>query len=344
MARVRSAVMALVLVLLVAASAVAQESGDAGAFRLAFGSCMRQDRPAPVWEAVVALKPDAFLFLGDNIYGDTTDMAVMRAKYAQLAAVPAFARLRAATPVLATWDDHDYGANDAGREFPMRAESRAEFAAFFGLDPATLGDGTLGVYHAKTLGPADLPIQVILLDTRTFRSPLKKDGKRIVPNDDEDATILGEAQWVWLAEQLQRPAKLRVIASSIQFVADGHRYEKWANFPRERRRLLDLIAETKAHGVVIVSGDRHSAEIMRLDDTPFGYPLIDATGSALNQARGVDDPPSPMRVGEVFPRANFGVLTVDPAAADPTVTLDIRDEAGAVVNTVSVRLSELVVE
>ncbi len=61
--------------------------------RIAFGSCARQDKPQPIWDAVVATKPDIYLSLGDNIYGDTEDMAVMKKKYDQLAAIPGWQKL-----------------------------------------------------------------------------------------------------------------------------------------------------------------------------------------------------------------------------------------------------------
>src|SRR5438094_6137873 len=82
--------------------------------RIAFGSCARQDKPQPIWDAVVAVKPDIYLSLGDTIYGDTEDMAVMKKKYDQLAAIPGWQKLKKTCPILATWDDHDYGVNDGG--------------------------------------------------------------------------------------------------------------------------------------------------------------------------------------------------------------------------------------
>ena len=81
----------------------AELSGRALPRRIAFGSCARQDKPQPIWDAVLASEPDLFVFLGDNIYGDTRDPTVLRAKYAQLAAQPGFKRLRERVPVLATW-------------------------------------------------------------------------------------------------------------------------------------------------------------------------------------------------------------------------------------------------
>ncbi len=99
--------------------------------RIAFGSCAGQDQPQPIWEQIINLRPSLFLFIGDNIYGDTEDMNVMQAKYAKLAAVPGYRRLLATCTVLAAWDDHDYGVNDGGAEYPKRVESQQGFLHFF---------------------------------------------------------------------------------------------------------------------------------------------------------------------------------------------------------------------
>ena len=48
----------------------------------------------------------------------------------------------------------------------------------------------------------------------------------------------------------------RLIASSIQVVAEDHGWEKWMNLPHERERLYRLIRETGAEGMVFLSGDR----------------------------------------------------------------------------------------
>ena len=98
---------------------------------IAFGSCANQERSQPIWDAVVASRPDLFVFLGDNIYGDTADMNLLRAKYAQLGAKAGYQRLQATTQVIATWDDHDYGGNDFGAEYPQKAASRQIFLDFF---------------------------------------------------------------------------------------------------------------------------------------------------------------------------------------------------------------------
>jgi len=308
--------------------------------RIAVGSCVRQDRPQPLWEAVAAFKPDVLLMLGDNIYGDTADMAVLRAKYAALAEQPGFAALRARVPIVAVWDDHDYGANDAGREYPRRAESQQVFLDFFGFPANAPVRTQAGIYRAHVAGPAGRRVQFICLDTRYHRSPLTETPKALrVPGDgpyeptrDPDATVLGAAQWEWLAGVLREPADLRIVLSSIQVAATEHHHEHWGNFPAERARLLRTIRGSGAAGVIVVSGDRHAGEISRVPPGPeaLAYPLYDLTASSINQPKRLDcpDEPNRLRVGPWRRGVNFGTIEIEWEASPPAVTLAVRDEQG----------------
>jgi len=217
-------------------------------------------------------------------------MNVMRRKYAKLAAMPGFQTLRNACPILATWDDHDLGANDAGSDYPMKEESQKIFLDFFGDPAESPRRRRPGVYDARVIGPEGKRVQIILLDTRYFRSsPLTPNPRAstsagpYVPNPDPNTTILGGDQWRWLAEQLKVPAEIRLVVSSIQVVAEDHGWEKWMNFPHERARLFKLLHETGAEGVILLSGDRHLAELSMID-AGAGYPIYDLTSSGLNQA------------------------------------------------------------
>ncbi|MCI0461457.1 MAG: alkaline phosphatase D family protein [Gemmataceae bacterium] len=342
----------IVLVLLAALSAlpVSARAGEPGKplSRIAFGSCAHQDRPQPIWDKVLAVRPDLFLFVGDNIYGDTKDMAVLKAKYDKLGAVPGYQKLLKACRVLATWDDHDYGWDDAGSDYPRRVESQQIFLDFFGVARDSPRRQQEGVYHAEVYGPPDKRVQVILLDTRYHRSPLKKQKVPrgtgpYVPNPDRKATMLGEAQWKWLEQQLRVPAKLRLLASSIQVVPEDHGWEKWTNLPHERERLYKLIRDTKAGGVVVLSGDRHLAELSVMD-AGIGYPLYDLTSSGLNQgyvkgwrAQEVNR----HRVATMNMGHNLGLVAIDWGRPDPVVSLQIRDEAGDVTIQQKVPLSVL---
>lgn len=339
----------LVLIALAGGSAWADDAAVV-LHRIAFGSCAQQDRPQPIWEAILESKPDLFLYIGDNIYGDTDDMAELQAKWDVLGRQPGYERLRKNVPIYAVWDDHDYGKNDAGAEYPKKRQSQRIFLDFFDEPLESPRRSREGLYGSRMFGPENQRVQVILLDTRYFRSPLKKTADKAepgegirgpyLPNLDADATLLGEVQWRWLEERLKEPARLRIIASSIQVIANEHRWEKWGNFPRERRRLLDLLHKTRANGVILVSGDRHQAEISRLTGA-VDYPLYDVTASSLNQPGKWHNEINPHRVGLVWFAENSGLIDIDWTAADPVIRLQVRDVDGNVVLQTRTRLSEL---
>ncbi|NNC86865.1 MAG: alkaline phosphatase family protein [Akkermansiaceae bacterium] len=314
--------------------------------RIAFGSCAKQDKPLPVLRAAIAANPDFFVFLGDNIYGDTDDMDVLKAKYAVLGAKPEFRALREAMPLHAIWDDHDYGRNDAGKEYPMKEASKEVFLDFWGEPAGTARRGRPGIYASHRWERDGRVLQLVLLDTRTFRDPLRRNPKknREAPfkNDyrtdpDPAKTFLGAAQWKWLEGEFRKPADLRVVATSIQFGHEYNGWESWTNLPAEHARMIELIRGTRANGVVFISGDVHWGEIS-VRDVEGGYPLHDVTSSALNQTW---DPiePNKFRHGKFMRDPNFGLLVVDWEKG--TLAMQIRGEDGQVAVGKSVRLAEL---
>ncbi|MCP3917430.1 MAG: alkaline phosphatase family protein [bacterium] len=314
---------------------------------VAFGSCARQDRPQPIWDTIRAHEPDLFLFIGDNVYADLKtvpeDPAQIAEAYAALATLEPWQRFRAAVPVLATWDDHDYGKNDAGVEWALKGASQELFADFFDAPEDSPLREREGIYDVHLLGPTGHRVQVILLDTRTFRDPLtrKPQGSdlpgRYVPG--EVGALLGEAQWTWLEEQLAVEADLRIVCSSIQFVAGEHGWEGWANFPHERTRMLELIARRSASGVCFVSGDRHLIELSCQTDAGAPYPVWDFTSSGLNQADAQVSEPNRYRVGPVLRTTNFGLIRIDWATRG--LTFEGRGAEDQVLLSQEVALDEL---
>jgi alkaline phosphatase D len=316
------------------------DAGDAPVQRIGFGSCAHQDKPQPIWDAVLAAKPGVFLLIGDAIYHDVVidksrKNETLADKYARLNAQPSFKKLRQSCPLLGTWDDHDYGLDDAGAEYPKKKESQTAWLDFLGVPAESPRRQQPGVYNAHILGPPDKSVQIILLDTRYFRGPLKKRAKYIPsegayePNLDATVTMLGETQWQWLDEQLRKPAKVRILCSSIQVVAQDHHHEKWQNLPHERERLFKLIHDTGAAGLFCISGDRHLAELSMMD-AGIGYPLYDLTSSGLTQAaskwRKLEI--NRHRVMTMNVGNNFGMILIDWSRADPRISLQARDEAG----------------
>lgn len=326
-------------------SASASANPDKVIERVLFGSCIKQEQPIPIFETILARKPDVFVFLGDNIYADTTDMAVMREKYAKLGDNPGFKRLAESSEILATWDDHDYGVNDGGADYPKRAEAQREFLDFWNVPADSPRRDREGVYDAKIYGPAGKRIQFITLDTRYFRSPLKTGERRVggkyYPDESPKLTMLGDAQWKWLEEQLRQPADLRIVSSSIQFVAEAAGQETWSNLPRQRQQLLDLVTKTKANGVVFISGDRHWSDLSAQTDDGAPYPIYDLTSSALNQIhpRGTPTENTYRIIEETYHQPNFGEIIIDWEKGE--LTLQIRDIEGKVRIEKGVELREL---
>ncbi len=331
----------------------AEEIFPQGLERIAFGSCALQSQPQPIWEAIVKAAPQVFLAAGDNIYGDTTDMAVLREKYAQLGAKPGYQALRRSCSVLATWDDHDYGVNDGGAGYSRKVESQQAMLDFYEVSADSPRRHRPGVYESYRYGPEGRRVQIILLDLRYFRSQPAKDHRSAeekarlhlvgwyVPHSDPNVTVLGEAQWAWLEAQLRLPAEWRIVVSSFQVIAGEKGMESWGCFPAERRRLYDLIGRCGAAGVVMLSGDVHFSEISRTDEGP--YPLYDFTSSGLtNSSPAWAAAVNPHRVSELaYAKPTFGLLQFDWRGSDPALTLEARGLAGEVAFSRKLRLSEL---
>ena len=315
--------------------------------RIAFGSCLHQERPQPIWNAVIATKPQLFVMMGDNVYGDFKDAGAreLRAAYAAQLRHAEFSKARAVLPFHATWDDHDFGSNDNGADFAFKAQARALFNDYWSVRGERAERP--GVYDSLAFGPSGKRVQIILLDLRTFRSAWKEKPKGTaspgpyVPDIDAGKSMLGAQQWAWLEAVLRRPADLRVIVSSIQVIADGHGFERWGNFPLERERFFQLIGSTGAKGVVLLSGDRHYGSLYKKSDG-VPYPLVEMTSSALN----LPLPPkyrieagTPERIGEGYRLENFGTLKIDWAARK--LALSLHGVTGAEVASISVPFSDL---
>lgn len=140
------------------------------------------------------------------------------------------------------------------------------------------------------------------------RKAIGKVGK-YAPNADAGAALLGEPQWQGLGQQLKAPAELRLIVSSTQIIANEKGMDEWGVFPRERQRLFDLIRETGAKGVLLLSGNVRFSEVSRWDGG--SYPLYDFTSSGMTHVNPeYAAAPNRHRVAGRFVDHNFGLLEI----------------------------------
>ncbi|MCU0824788.1 MAG: alkaline phosphatase family protein [Leptospira sp.] len=343
----RYPLLSVVLLLVFAFQNVHSEPNPkSNSLKILFGSCLHQDRPSPILETITKETADYFFLLGDNIYFDTEKAEEKRFAYIKLDENPFWKVLSEITNIRSTWDDHDYGVNDSGGEYSDKAKSRELFLEYLAKHhPKNISLGNQnkeGIYFSEGIVWKGKSIGFVFLDTRFFRSPLKRTlasyflGRKYYrENDDPQATILGEEQWVWLKGVLEKKFDLLLLVSSIQVLATGHPFEKWQNFPKERERLFELLENSNAREVLILSGDRHIAEIYQLQ---LGKKtLTEITSSSLNLP--LKHLPleysSEFKIGKSFDFENFGRVTLTESDEGVRYLAEILDLNANVVLSIS---------
>lgn len=302
-------------------------------FIVSFGSCNKQDKPQFLWNSMAKQNPDIFIWGGDNIYADTEDMAKMKADYKAQLENPDYASFlkHINYKVFGTWDDHDFGKNDAGEEWAYKAESQQLFLDFMGVDSLDARRSREGIYHAEIFEKNNQRIKLISLDTRYFRSSLQKNSlnkKRYAPWQNGEGTLLGEAQWEWLENELATStADYHIIVSSIQVWSDEHGFETWGNFPHEVEKLKQLLSLHQPKNLVILSGDRHISEFSSQEIENYDYPIFDFTSSGLTHAyTRFESEPNEDRVKEVVSTESYGILKYD--FKNNSILMEMRNEEG----------------
>ena len=322
-----------------------ESDGEPDMVRVAFGSCVSQRKNQNVWEQIAEKDPHVFIMMGDGVYpehepGPLSTLDAIRSAYRQACRCVALNRFRERIPVAAIWDDNDYGGIDIGRTFAQKYESRDLFLDFWAsASESSLRRRDSGIYASWELGRPEKRIQIIAPDLRFSRSEwavadldttIARQLRGLGPYEptrDSGATMLGETQWVWLEDCLRRPAKLRLLVSSIQLIPGDRGWECWSNFPAERERLFSLLSPPAVGPVIVLSGDAHYAEISRLDEGGRRGPLWEFTSSGLTEHWPTPGPNS-YRIGPAYTQPNFGILTVDWRPASPRLTVDIYGTDG----------------
>ena len=304
--------------------------------KIGFASCLNQEKKMPIFNTIKAEGFDLFLMMGDNVYGnsESDDLKELNAAYNEQR--QNFDKLDFDFPIEAIWDDNDYGLGDGGKEYHLKYKSKELFLDFWNVsanDPRRKRDG---LYHEITKDFKGKSIQLLFLDTRTFRDNLKPSddkgaaGKeRYIPFLDSTLTMLGDAQWQWLAQRMSVTIDYRFIISSIQFLAIGHGWECWNNLPYERQKLINLIDKSNIEHTVLLSGDRHRGGLYQLK-TKTNKIISEMTSSSLNVPYSNSEEPGPLRVGGTYSRENYGVIQLD--ELQDSISVSLKNIKGEVVN------------
>lgn len=295
--------------------------------RIAFGSGIDQEKPLPILSAVLARKPQAFIIVGDAVRAyveepgtgaPVTSPLLIAAAYGALGDNKDFKKFRTGLPLLGTWGAHDYGQPGAGKSFSFQTASKEAFLQFYGLSEGSERARRDGVYGAYVYGPEGSRVQVILLDTNTFR--------------DGANALLGEAQWGWLEQQLIAAADVRLLVSPMPVLAEAGAGAGWSALPGERARLLEVLRRTDAKNLVILSGDGQAGAIYK-DEKTLSYPLFEVASAGLNSAPAAAPPADPARIDQAYTDENFGAIDIDWQAR--SINLELRDKSGNLIRGVS---------
>ena len=295
-------------------------------YKIAFGSCLDQENPQPIWNSVYKEEIDSFIFLGDNVYGDIPSGKLNKMHEAyklQAEMIPSWLFKKNVEMI---WDDHDFGENDGGSSYPLKHEAKKLYLDFWEIPNDDIRHQRDGIYTNKLIYIDNFIINLILLDTRYFRSDLKKT-KGVKPvylkNEELNATILGYDQWSWLLEVMKVKSDLTIIATSIQLLPTEHRFEKWSNFPSDHLKLKKLL-KSHSHPIIVISGDRHQGAIYNDEN------IYEITSSSLNKTissifrrpKEVDK----YMLGEMFSGENYGLITIN--TDEKIIDLEIKDING----------------
>lgn len=220
--------------------------------RISFGSCNNQANDQPLWKDLSVQKPDLWIWGGDNIYADWSVEGDVNRGYSDQNQNPGYQAFKSQTPIIGTWDDHDYGADNADGNYPGRVQSQQSFLDFVEEPVDSPRRTQEGIYTSYSFGEVDKKTKVLLLDNRYFK------------NLEPGYPMLGKKQWDWLeAELTESAAKIHFIVAGLPVTSPLIPYtSEWAE-TSDLDRMLKLIKKTEAKGVVFLTGDKHFSSIYK---------------------------------------------------------------------------------
>ncbi|GMH99631.1 hypothetical protein TrST_g10798 [Triparma strigata] len=203
-----------------------------------------------------------------------------------------------------TVDDHDFGKNNGDKYFSIKSKSASAFVDFvdqsnaglnvkedIGRVRAEAGQGVYGlkvfsyqknsapvVYPEEAEGyPSDVPdsnntVAIFYLDCRSNKDPWPK-GFDFLLQKGLGLDMLGETQWNWLEENLKKSnARVNIILNGLQVlsqsrVPNGNLAEDWEKFPDSRNRLLNSVLNSGVRAPILLTGDVHMSQLLRVTCT-----------------------------------------------------------------------------
>ncbi len=341
-------------------------------FSVGFGSCAyinqdgynRESSSRPygagyeIFESIYEVDPDIFIWLGDNIYlrePDWTSRTGIYQRWTHDRSIPHLRPMLANIIQYATWDDHDYGPNNAGWNFWNKAETTAAFTLFYGNPSAGLPE-LPGIFTFFNWGD----VNFYITDNRTYRTPNQVSSE----GSDRPRSLLGREQVDWLVDSMKYrdgqgqhrrsyPVNFNVVCLGNQMFA-LQSTDNYSHYTEEWDYLITRIIEEGINGVIFLSGDVHYGDVSKRTfrggkdialSKPAGrsggtYTFLDITSSPLTSGSwsGPDLDRNPYR-HDIFPgemdrvgQRNFATMSFTGPLDDRKMAISFYDTEGNLLN------------
>jgi len=256
-----------------ASNTVQGGSGGGSTFDYVLTSCMnyRAFKNQIVWEEIPKLLggryPDFTMLAGDTVYlqegvdvtnedGVIYDRVWFRNQ--EQRNEPHFANYISNTPIYSTWNDHEYGSNNANYDQKGKDNSIRAFEDLWanpGYGDVNTNDG---VYYSYYWGD----VHYIVTDDHWYRNPAANNR-------------LGTKQTEWLRQELinSRSSTFKVIVIGSDIMQ--------RDWDSDLTNIGNIVATNKISGVIFHAGDIHRNEYRRVETGGFPYPVTQITSSGI---------------------------------------------------------------
>lgn len=309
-------------------------AGKPGKFSFVFSACMREKYLGfNIFEKIEQFSPTFVALLGDQMYGDydgnlntlekysaddslrnkmiadgetvlsdETVLQAFRSKYDRVFDEN-YQKMASHFPLMATWDDHDFGQDNSDGTYPYKEEARRVFKENYPAYPFEDEEG--GIYYKFSISDVD----VFVLDARWYRVPMQNE-------EGESKKMLGDEQLRWLLNGLKASeAAVKIVFSSVSLndyggdTSSGRSgYDSWMGYQFERSKFLSFVEENNISGVLVFSGDQHypsahilnwqaplravsrSEKVIEYSIHDLGSAVFDFSASPLNYKRAAGHP------------------------------------------------------
>ena len=303
-------------------------------YKIAFGSCLDQEDPQPIWNSIKKENINSFIFLGDNVYGDVPSGSLdfMKTAYAEQKKMLPDWLLKKDINVI--WDDHDFGLNDCsgGPDIETPKWKRPTYDIFRNnwANPAYGGgDKQPGIWWDTYIND----VHFISIDGRYYRTnPKKTKGK---------LSMLGPVQKNWLLNKIKNSkGTFKVLVSPVPWVfkAKGDSKDTWNGFKDERNEIFQFLSENNFKGVLLLSADRHRSDLWKIERSN-DYPLYEFNSSRLTNQhvhKTMDE-----AIYSYNAKQSFGTVDFVTDVGDPNATYSINSIDGEQIFKFTIKRSQL---